>query len=110
MEDILQYSDIVKKWSGYYYVRNRHYVYSYEDIEQTTWYLLIVALKEFDGRGNLIDYLNWYLKNKLYSIIVLGKKPPKCLDAPFTPRKFEYVSPEDDCELSEIFFSDGVAE
>jgi hypothetical protein len=66
----------------------------------------MVGLKTFDGRGKEEEYLNWYIRNKIVSIMVYGKKPPNCIDAPFTPLRFDYISPDDDVQVNELFYSE----
>jgi len=48
-----------------------------------------------------------YVKNKMISVIMYGKKPPNCTDILFIPMRFDYVSDEDLTEVSELFYSDG---
>lgn len=67
----------------------------------------MVELKSYDGRGKEEDFLNWYVRNKVISVIMYDKKPPNGTDAPFTPMRFDYVSDEDLTEVSELFYSDG---
>lgn len=83
------------------------FLYSYEDLEQTIWYVLMVGLKESDGRGDEEQFLNWYIRNKVVSIMMYGKKPPKCTHLPFTLIRFDYVSPDEMAEVNELFYSDG---
>ena len=83
------------------------FLYSYEDLEQTIWYILMVGLQEFDGRGDEEQFLNWYIRNKVVSIMMYGKKPPKCTHLPFTLIRFDYVSPDEMAEVNELFYSDG---
>jgi len=66
----------------------------------------MVGLMDFNGKGDEEKFLNWYIKNKVTSVIVYNRKPPKCQDAPFTPMKFDYVSPDDSPDLNELFYSD----
>ena len=60
----------------YFWGINKAFLYSYEDLEQTIWYILMVGLQEFDGRGDEEQFLNWYIRNKVVSIMMYGKKPP----------------------------------
>lgn len=39
--------------------------------------------------------------------MMYGKKPPKCTHLPFTPIRFDYVSPDELAEVNELFYSDG---
>jgi len=39
--------------------------------------------------------------------MMYGKKPPKCTHLPFTPIRFDYVSPDEMAEVNELFYSDG---
>jgi hypothetical protein len=70
-------------------------------------FIIYVGLQEFDGRGNEEQFLNWYIRNKVVSIMMYGKKPPKCTHLPFTPIRFDYVSPDELAEVNELFYSDG---
>lgn len=105
-EKILNYSHLVERWTKYFWGINKAFLYSYEDLEQTIWYILIVGLKEFDGRGSEENFLNWYVRQKVLSVIMYGRKPPKTTDAPFTPLKFDYVSPDDSAVVNELFYSE----
>lgn len=103
---VLSYAHLVERWTRYFWNINKAYLYSYEDLEQTIWYILIVGLQEFDGRGSEESFLNWYIRQKVVSIMMYGKKPPKCTDAPFTPLRFDYLSPDDSAEVNELFYSE----
>lgn len=105
-ERVLSYANLVERWTRYFWSINKAYLYSYEDLEQTIWYILMVGLQEFDGRGSEENFLNWYIRQKVVSIMMYGKKPPKCTDAPFTPLRFDYLSPDDSAEVNEIFYSE----
>lgn len=105
-ERVLSYTHLVERWTRYFWNINKFYLYSYEDLQQTIWYILMVGLKEFDGRGSEESFLNWYIRQKVVSIMMYGKKPPKCNDSPFTPLRFDYVSPDDLCQINELFYSD----
>ncbi|AFG34859.1 hypothetical protein MNL76_09510 [Fervidobacterium riparium] len=105
-EKVLSYAHLVRRWTSYFWKINKAYLYSYEDLEQTIWYILMVGLQEFDGRGDEEQFLNWYIRNKIVSVIMYGKKPPKCVHSPFTPIRFDYVSPDDLAEVNELFYSD----
>lgn len=104
---VLSYQKLVDRWTKYFWNINKSYLYSFEDLRQTIWYITMVGLKSYDGRGKEEDFLNWYIRNKVISVIMYGKKPPNCTDAPFTPMRFDYVSDEDLTEVSELFYSDG---
>lgn len=103
---ILSYFHIVERWTKYFWGINKSFLYSYEDLEQTIWYILIVGLQEFDGRGSEENFLNWYIRQKVISVIMYGRKPPKTTDAPFTPLKFDYISPDDSADVNELFYSE----
>ncbi len=105
-ERVLSYANLVERWTRYFWSINKAYLYSYEDLQQTIWYILMVGLQEFDGRGSEENFLNWYIRQKVVSIMMYGKKPPKCTDAPFTPLRFDYLSPDDSAEVNEIFYSE----
>jgi len=105
-EKVLSYAHLVRRWTSYFWKINKAYLYSYEDLEQTIWYILMVGLQEFDGRGDEEQFLNWYIRNKIISVIMYGKKPPKCTHLPFTPIRFDYVSPDDLAEVNGLFYSD----
>lgn len=105
-ERVLNYAHLVERWTRYFWNINKAYLYSYEDLEQTIWYILMVGLQEFDGRGSEESFLNWYIRQKVVSIMMYGKKPPKCTDAPFTPLRFDYLSPDDSAEVNELFYSE----
>ncbi len=104
---VLSYKHLVRRWTAYFWGINKAFLYSYEDLEQTIWYILMVGLQEFDGRGDEEQFLNWYIRNKVVSIMMYGKKPPKCTHLPFTPIRFDYVSPDELAEVNELFYSDG---
>ena len=103
---VLSYGHLVDRWTKYFWGINKSFLYSYEDLHQTIWYILMVGLMDFNGKGDEEKFLNWYIKNKVTSVIVYNRKPPKCQDAPFTPMKFDYVSPDDSTDLNELFYSD----
>lgn len=103
---VLSYEPLVERWTRYFWNINKSFLYSYEDLRQTVWYILMIGLKTYDGRGTERDYLNWFVRNKMISIMVYGKKPPDCKDAPFTPLRFDYVSPDDLTEVNELFYSE----
>ncbi|MFN3691261.1 MAG: hypothetical protein ACK4R7_00070 [Fervidobacterium sp.] len=103
---ILSYFHLVERWTKYFWGINKSFLYSYEDLEQTIWYILIVGLQEFDGRGSEENFLNWYIRQKVISVIMYGRKPPKTTDAPFTPLKFDYISPDDSADVNELFYSE----
>jgi len=103
---VLSYGHLVDRWTKYFWGINKSFLYSYEDLHQTIWYILMVGLMEFNGKGDEEKFLNWYIRNKVVSVIVYNRKPPKCQDAPFTPMKFDYVSPDDSTDLNELFYSD----
>ncbi|WP_372590319.1 hypothetical protein QO062_09560 [Fervidobacterium pennivorans subsp. carthaginiensis] len=63
-EKVLSYKNLVRRWTAYFWGINKAFLYSYEDLEQTIWYILMVGLKEFDGRGDEEQFLNWYIRNK----------------------------------------------
>lgn len=104
---VLNYQKLVDRWAKYFWNINKSYFYFFEDLRQTIWYITMVGLKSYDGRGKEEDFLNWYVRNKVIPVIMYGKKPPNCTDAPFTPMRFDYVSDEDLTEVSELFYSDG---
>ncbi|WP_249741826.1 hypothetical protein [Fervidobacterium pennivorans] len=64
-EKVLSYAHLVRRWTSYFWKINKAYLYSYEDLEQTIWYILMVGLQEFDGRGDEEQFLNWYIRNKI---------------------------------------------
>jgi len=103
---VLSYGHLVDRWTKYFWGINKSFLYSYEDLHQTIWYILMVGLMDFNGKGDEEKFLNWYIRNKVVSVIVYNRKPPKCQDAPFTPMKFDYVSPDDSPDLNELFYSD----
>ncbi len=103
---VLSYGHLVDRWTKYFWGINKSFLYSYEDLHQTIWYILMVGLMDFNGKGDEEKFLNWYIKNKVTSVIVYNRKPPKCQDAPFTAMKFDYVSPDDSPDLNELFYSD----
>jgi len=103
---VLSYGHLVDRWTKYFWGINKSFLYSYEDLHQTIWYILMVGLVDFNGKGDEEKFLNWYIKNKVTSVIVYNRKPPKCKDAPFTPMKLDYVSPDDSTDLNELFYSD----
>lgn len=105
-EKVLSYQHLVERWTRYFWNINKAYLYSYEDLQQTIWYILMVGLQEFDGRGSEENFLNWYIRQKVVSIMMYGKKPPKCTDAPFTPLRFDYLSPDESAEINELFYSE----
>jgi len=105
-EKVLSYQHLVERWTKYFWNINKAYLYSYEDLQQTIWYILMVGLQEFDGRGSEENFLNWYIRQKVVSIMMYGKKPPKCTDAPFTPLRFDYLSPDESAEINELFYSE----
>jgi len=72
-EKVLSYAHLVRRWTSYFWKINKAYLYSYEDLEQTIWYILMVGLQEFDGRGDEEQFLNWYIRNKIVSVIMYGK-------------------------------------
>jgi hypothetical protein len=104
---VLNYEKLVDRWTKYFWNINKSYLYSFENLRQTIWYIAMVELKSYDGRGKEEDFLNWYVRNKVISVIMYDKKPPNGTDAPFTPMRFDYVSDEDLTEVSELFYSDG---
>lgn len=103
---VLSYGHLVDRWTKYFWGINKSFLYSYEDLHQTIWYILMVGLMDFNGKGDEEKFLNWYIRNKAVSVIVYNRKPPKCQDAPFTPMKFDYASPDDSPDLNELFYSD----
>lgn len=105
-EKVQSYQHLVERWTKYFWNINKAYLYSYEDLEQTIWYILMVGLQEFDGRGSEENFLNWYIRQKVVSIMMYGKKPPKCTNAPFTPLRFDYLSPDESAEINELFYSE----
>lgn len=105
--DVLKYKHLVDRWTCYFWGINHSFLYSFEDLEQTVWYILMVGLEEFSGKGDEEKFLHWYVRNKLVSIIMYRKHPPKCQDAPFTPMRLDYVSPDDSPDVMQLFYSDG---
>jgi len=67
----------------------------------------MVGVQESDGSGDEAEFLNWYMSNKVVSIITYSKKPPQYTHLPFTPIRFDYVSPDEMAEVNELFYSDG---
>lgn len=70
-------------------------VYSYEDLEQTVWYILLTGLAKFDGRGDERLFILSFIRYKLISILKYNRKPPHCGDNPFTPLCMDYISADD---------------
>jgi len=64
------------------------------------------GLARIRWKGDEEQFLNWYTRNKVVSITINGKKPPKCTHLPFTPIRFDYVSPDELAEVNELFYSD----
>lgn len=89
------YKDEVKNITGRYFKKYGYKISSYEDLEQTVWYILLSGVKKFDGRGDLKKFLLSFIKNKLISILKYNRKPPYCQDSPFTPLTSEYISIDD---------------
>lgn len=107
---VLSYQKLVDRWTKYFWNINKSHLYSFEDLRQTIWYITMVGLKSYDGRGKEEeeeDFLNCYVRDKVISVIMYVKKQPNCTNASFTPMRFDYVSDEDLTEVSELFYSDG---
>ena len=102
---VLSYKHLVRRWTAYFWGINKAFLYSYEDLEQTIWYILMVGLQEFDGRGDEEQFLNWYIRNKVVSIMMYGKKPPKCTHLPFTPIRFDYKTPNNPTKNKKLLYS-----
>lgn len=103
---VLGYEHLVERWTRYFWGINKSYLYSFDDLKQTIWYILMCGLKEFDGRGDEEKFLHQYVRNKCVSIFLYKKKPPKCTDAPFSPLRMDYVSPDDSSEVNKLFYSE----
>lgn len=89
------YKEDVKNITGRYFKMYGYKVYSYEDLEQTVWYILLSGIEKFDGRGDMRKFLLSFIKNKLISILKFNRKPPYCRENPFTPLNFDYISTDD---------------
>jgi len=89
------YKDEVKNITGRYFKKYGYKISSYEDLEQTVWYILLSGIKKFDGRGDLKKFLLSFIKNKLISILKYNRKPPYCQESPFTPLTSDYISVDD---------------
>jgi len=89
------YKKEVRNITGRYFKKYKHKVYSYEDLEQTVWYILLAGMEKFDGRGDLRNFLLSYIRYKLISILKYNRKPPYCQDSPFTPLIFDFVAVDD---------------
>ncbi|MBO8161798.1 MAG: sigma-70 family RNA polymerase sigma factor [Thermosipho sp. (in: Bacteria)] len=89
------YKDEVKNITGRYFKMYKNKVYSYEDLEQTVWYILLVGIEKFDGRGVKKDFILFFIKYKLISILKYNRKPPYCTDNPFTPLATDFISIDD---------------
>ncbi|QTA38504.1 sigma-70 family RNA polymerase sigma factor [Thermosipho ferrireducens] len=90
------YKRDVEMIAGRYYKRYGYKCESYEDLKQTIWYILLHAIRKFDGRGDERKFALAFVRNKLISIVKYNRKPPYCGNAPFTPLKMEYVSGDDE--------------
>ncbi|APT72093.1 RNA polymerase subunit sigma-24 [Thermosipho sp. 1063] len=99
-----KYKKEVDMIAGRYFKRYGYKCESYEDLKQTIWYILLCALKKFDGRGNERMFVLNFVKNKLISIVKYNRKPPYCKETPFTPLKMEYISGDDEnnCAFKEF--------
>ncbi|ABR30919.1 RNA polymerase subunit sigma-24 [Thermosipho melanesiensis] len=91
-----KYKEDVKQITGKYYKKYKRKICSYEDLYQTVWYILLAGLKVFDGRGDERKFLLLFIKNKLISILNYNRKPPYCINYPFTPLNIEYISADND--------------
>ena len=47
------YKKEVRNITGRYFKKYKHKVYSYEDLEQTVWYILLAGMEKFDGGYDL---------------------------------------------------------
>lgn len=74
---VLSYQKLVDRWTKYFWNINKSHLYSFEDLRQTIWYITMVGLKSYDGRGKDEDFLNWYVRNKVISVIMYCKKNTK---------------------------------
>ena len=89
------YREDVKNITGRYFKKYKYKVYSYEDLEQTVWYILLAGIEKFDGRGDLRKFLLSFIRHKMISILKYNRKPPYCQDSPFTPLIFDFVAADD---------------
>lgn len=74
---------------------------SYEDLYQTACYLLLIALADFDGRGDQAGYVKQYVRRKLFNMLKDGENAPKHNDHPFSfvkqrHQKVQFVLCEED--------------
>lgn len=90
------YKDDVKNIAGRYYKAYKYKILSFEDLEQTIWYILMCALSKFDGRGDQRNFVLHFIKQKLISILKNNRRPPYCTDSPFTCLCFDYFSADDE--------------
>ncbi|MCD6252945.1 MAG: hypothetical protein J7J80_00875 [Thermotogae bacterium] len=75
---------LVKKLSSELYLRYKERLYSREDLEQTVWYLAILAAKDFDPkRGSLGGYIRSYVMWKIVAHMN-GESLPKVAGSPFS--------------------------
>ena len=89
------YKEDVRNITGRYFKKYKYKVISYEDLEQTVWYILLTGIEKFDGRGDLRKFLLSYIRHKMISILKYNRKPPYCQDNPFTPLIFDFVAVDD---------------
>ncbi len=83
------------------YERYNWNIESYEDLYQTACYLLLIALNDFDGRGDEAGYVKQYVRRKLFNMLKNGENAPKHNDHPFSfvrqrRQKVQFVLCEED--------------
>jgi len=75
---------LVKKLSSELYLRYKERLYSREDLEQTVWYLAILAKTKYDpAKGSFVNYLCYYVKRKI-AAHMNGESLPKVAGSPFS--------------------------
>lgn len=79
------YSEEVERLCGWLWNRYRRFILSKEDLVQTGYYLLLLALENHrEGEMEKRNYVLWYVRKKLLNMLFGGENAPKHNGYPFT--------------------------
>ncbi|MEN3009271.1 hypothetical protein [Pseudothermotoga sp.] len=80
-----RYREDVEKLCDWLWNRYKRFILSKEDLVQTGYYLLLLALESYEeGRMKEKSYVLWYVRKKLLNMLFGGENAPKHNGYPFT--------------------------